>query len=72
MPRVTPLDPARPAQDLLEDLLDGIRGCWLLYRSHAELGDDVDLDDEAADEEIDEEFFAAVRAEAEAKRERLL
>ncbi|MDX8031686.1 hypothetical protein SK803_15785 [Lentzea sp. BCCO 10_0856] len=72
MPRVTPLDPARPAQDLLEDLLDGIRGCWLLYRSHAELGDDVDLDDEDADEEIDEEFFAAVRAEAEAKRERLL
>ncbi|GHH57935.1 hypothetical protein [Lentzea cavernae] len=72
MPRVTPLDPARPAQDLLEDLLDGIRGCWLLYRSHAELGDDVDLDDEAADEEIDEEFFAAVRAEAEAKHDRLL
>ncbi|MGI5507181.1 hypothetical protein [Lentzea sp. CA-135723] len=67
MPRVTPLDPARPAQDLLEDLLDGIRGCWLLYRSHA----DVDLD-HAAEEEIDEKFFAAVRAEADAKRDRLL
>lgn len=26
--RTTPLDPMRPAQDLLEDLLDGIRGCW--------------------------------------------
>ncbi|MEU3642905.1 hypothetical protein AB0E59_05920 [Lentzea sp. NPDC034063] len=72
MPRVTPLDPARPSLDLLEDLLDGIRGCWLLYRSHAELGDEVDPDDEAADEEIDEEFFAAVRAEADAKRDRLL
>jgi hypothetical protein len=26
--RPTPLDPARPALDLLEDLLSGIRGCW--------------------------------------------
>ena len=25
--RVTPLDPKRPARDLLEDLLGGIRGC---------------------------------------------
>jgi hypothetical protein len=30
--RTTPLDPMRPAQDLLEDLLDGIRGCRLLYQ----------------------------------------
>lgn len=30
--RICRLDPARPAVDLLEDLLDGIRGCWLLYR----------------------------------------
>lgn len=43
MPRVTPLDPTRQAQDLLEDRLDGIRGRWLLYREHADYG--VDLDD---------------------------
>lgn len=80
MPRVTPLDPTRPAQDLLEDLLDGIRGCWLLYREHADYGDeDLDEDfeddesvDDQLDEQIDEEFFEAVRAEAAANHERLL
>lgn len=80
MPPVTPLDPARPAQDLLEDLLNGIRGCWLLYRECADYGDD-DLDDEdftddesadgQADEQIDEHFFEEVRIEAEVNRERL-
>ena len=34
--RATALDPARPALDLLEDLLGGIRGCWLLFHEHAE------------------------------------
>jgi hypothetical protein len=33
--RVTPLDPARPAPDLLEDLLAGIHGCWLVYEEYA-------------------------------------
>jgi hypothetical protein len=33
--RVTPLDPARPAPDLLEDLLAGIHGCWLVYQEYA-------------------------------------
>jgi hypothetical protein len=79
MPRVTPLDPERPAQDLLEDLLDGIRGCWLLYHECADYGDE-DLnedfeDDESVndqiDEQIDEDFFDAVRAEAAATQERL-
>lgn len=75
MPRVTPLDPTRPAQDLLEDLLDGIRGCWLLYREHADYDDDMDddgVDADSAEEDVDEEFFEAVRAEAEAERDRLL
>lgn len=76
--RVTPLDPARPAQDLLEDLLDGIRGCWLLYREYAEVdgsepSDDTnDEDDERRDAELDEAFADAVRAEAAAQRDRLL
>ena len=81
MPRVTPLDPTRPAQDLLEDLLDGIRGCWLLYREYADYGEDVDDDDdddddgsvdEQAEEQVDEEFFRAVRDEAAANHERLV
>ncbi|MBX6389060.1 MAG: hypothetical protein IRZ08_08680 [Frankia sp.] len=34
--RITPLDPRRPAVDLLEDLLAGIHGCWLIYREFAD------------------------------------
>lgn len=77
--RVTPLDPSRPAQDLLEDLLDGIRGCWLLYRVYAEVPDGHELGGDADDEEyerrdaeLDEAFTAAVRDEATAHRDRLL
>lgn len=40
--RPTPLDPARPALDLLEDLLLGIRGCWLIFSEYAALGEDGD------------------------------
>ncbi|WP_344597725.1 hypothetical protein [Actinomadura vinacea] len=54
--RTTPLDPMCPAQDLLEDLLDGIRGCWLLYQE---------------DTEDDDAFVDAVRAEANASQDRL-
>jgi len=69
--RITPLDPARPAPDLLEDLLDGLRGCWLLYANCADgTGDDelaltadgqdqARLSDSAEDE--DEEATAAER-----------
>ena len=34
--RTTPLDPTRPAHDLLEDLLAGIRGCMLLYDEYVD------------------------------------
>ncbi|MDL4819320.1 hypothetical protein [Actinomadura opuntiae] len=54
--RTTPLDPKRPAHDLLEDLLDGIRGCWLIYQ------------EDASD---DDDFAEEVRAEANANRDRL-
>lgn len=76
-PKITPLDPARPAPDLLEDLLYGIRGCWLLYREYADTdyGDLDDENDDAEAEEIDErlttKFYEAVRTEAEAERDRL-
>lgn len=80
--RVTPLDPARPAHDLLEDLLDGIRGCWLLYREYADARRDGKLDAEPAEDEeaeaerrenrLRETFFDAVRAEAATHRDRLV
>lgn len=58
--RTTPLDPTRPAHDLLEDLLDGIRGCWLIYQECAEASD-----------ETDDSFIDAIRAEAKRNRDRL-
>jgi hypothetical protein len=32
---IATLDPLRPAHDLLKDLLDGLRGCWILYQESA-------------------------------------
>jgi hypothetical protein len=40
--RLTPLDPRRPAPDLLEDLLTAIDGCFLLWREYADAEDDSD------------------------------
>jgi hypothetical protein len=42
--RLTPLDPHRPAPDLLEDLLAGIDACFVLWQEYAdepELGEDA-------------------------------
>ncbi|MEU4343891.1 hypothetical protein AB0H00_21910 [Nocardia sp. NPDC023852] len=58
--RISRLDPARPALDLLEDLLDGIRGCQLLYAAHTEEADP------------ESQFAADVRLEADADPEDLL
>lgn len=71
--RTTPLDPVRPARDLLEDLLSGIRGCWLLHQEYADIDEadtDEDLDD--AMEASTATFIEAVRAEARDNRDRLL
>jgi hypothetical protein len=62
--RLTPLDPQRPALDLLEDLLTGIRGCRLLYEEY------VDTDDEETS--IDARFCEAVREEAGKSSARLM
>jgi hypothetical protein len=73
--RLTPLDPTRPARDLLEDLLDGIRGCWLLYRDYAEVdadNGDGGTGDDAEDDAVDREFIEAVRVVADRNRDRLL
>lgn len=68
--RLTTLNPARPAPDLLEDLLSGIRGCWLLYQEHAV--DHMDEADEDSHERLTQAFFAEVREEAAAHGDRLL
>jgi hypothetical protein len=70
--RATPLDPTRPALDLLEDLLSGIRGCWLVFSEYANLdeGDDDGEDsdpgagDQVDDDGLEEEFIEFVRMAA--------
>jgi hypothetical protein len=81
--RTTPLDPARPARDLLEDLLAGIRGCWLLWLDHSDEddGDELDADmedevDEESDSKVEHErltqmFVDAVRVQAALDADRL-
>jgi hypothetical protein len=84
--RPTTLDPARPALDLLEDLLSGIRGCWLVFTEHGrdqasgdEEGDvfsegggdgDDDGDIECGDA-ITEEFVSLVRVAAAEEHDQL-
>ncbi|SDH12625.1 hypothetical protein [Nonomuraea jiangxiensis] len=61
---ISPLDPARPALDLLENLLYGIRDCLLTYQQYVEEGSRESLRTEA--------FLAELRREAAAHRARLL
>ncbi|WP_380280430.1 hypothetical protein [Kitasatospora purpeofusca] len=77
--RLTPLDPQRPARDLLEDLLTGIHACWLLHTEYDELddedlGDAEDWDDEQAEQHQrrSRERFAQLVREAAAHRDRLI
>ena len=63
---------------MLEDLLSGIRCCWLLYQEYADTpGDLSDEDDHTdgaeddLDDAIDTAFRDAVRARAAAGRSRL-
>jgi hypothetical protein len=82
--RATPLDPARPALDLLEDLLTGIHGCWLIYDEYAAAnitvdhdGDEDDLDDMDDMDDMDDEeadtsaFLELVRVQAAEHPQRL-
>ncbi|MEU1596662.1 hypothetical protein ABZ468_28380 [Streptomyces sp. NPDC005708] len=75
--RLTPLDPKRPARDLLEDLLTGIHGCWLLHSEYDDLDpDDVEeWDDEQAEQRENrsrERFAQLVRNTAADHRDRLI
>ncbi|MFG2917954.1 Voldacs domain-containing protein [Kitasatospora sp. NPDC048298] len=78
--RLTPLDPRRPARDLLEDLLTGIHACWLLHNEYDDLDDEDD--DTSAEDWTDEqaeqhqqrnrERFAQLVRETAAHREPLI
>ncbi|WP_228688156.1 hypothetical protein [Amycolatopsis keratiniphila] len=74
--RISLLDPLRPAHDLLEDLLDGIHGCRLLFHEYSESDDtESDFDENGTDDlggRLDDAFESAVRTRAEEGRDRLL
>ncbi|MGW2253648.1 hypothetical protein ACWCXH_26165 [Kitasatospora sp. NPDC001660] len=83
--RLTPLDPQRPALDLLEDLVAGIHGCWLIHDEYTETADhegddlaapsDKEWDEEAAEELHRQrsrgQFATLVRATAVRNHDRL-
>lgn len=49
------LDPQRPALDLLESIIRGIYGCYLVWRDYNWEGSDEDGDDEDGDDDLDRE-----------------
>ena len=61
--RLTLLNPQRPALDLLEDLLSGIRGCRLVYEEYVDAGDTASTDTQ---------FCEAVREQARKNYTRLM
>lgn len=79
--RLTPLDPKRPARDLLEDLLTGIHACWLLHSEYDDYAGEDDTDDaqdwddaqaEQHDNRSRERFAQLVRDTAATHHDRLL
>ncbi|MEV0826806.1 hypothetical protein [Nonomuraea rubra] len=58
---LTSLDPARPAPDLLDNLLHGIHTCWNLYQHHT-----------TPQDQLRQAFLTATREEAAIRSERLL
>jgi hypothetical protein len=70
--RTTPLDPMRPAHDLLEDLLAGLYGCWMLYDEHTlDTAGDAGSDDDARYAAAQQRFTELVRLAAAQHRDRL-
>jgi hypothetical protein len=53
--RLTPLDPRRPAPDMLEDLLTAIDGCFLLWRESSDVPDGADVVDDEIDDAVAED-----------------
>ncbi|MFG6201559.1 hypothetical protein [Nonomuraea sp. JJY05] len=67
---LTSLDPARPAPDLLENLLHGIRTCWHLYQHHS--NPHPGTVGAARQDQLRQAFLTATREEAAIRSERLL
>ncbi|MER7757069.1 hypothetical protein [Kitasatospora sp. NPDC097643] len=67
--RLTPLDPKRPARDLLEDLLSGIHSCWLLHSAYTNGSgpDSADSDSAGPDERADPTGAEAEQRQAESR-----
>lgn len=69
--RITPLDPSRPSLDLLEDLLYGIHGGWLIFEECAEPSgsgepDDSEDDGWLEDDEHDDAYHEAQQEQSRA------
>jgi hypothetical protein len=63
--RLTPLDPHRPAPDLLEQLVAGIRGCWAVYAECIDReATHVQGSDAPHGSSVQREFLDAVRTRA--------
>ncbi|MEU1724717.1 hypothetical protein ACNF49_08500 [Actinomadura sp. ATCC 39365] len=69
---ITPLNPARPALDLLENLLYGIRSCWLTFSQHADTPAGREPSRPRRHHRHTEVFLSEVRKRAAMDRSRLL
>ncbi|WP_433441179.1 hypothetical protein [Nonomuraea sp. CA-141351] len=70
---LTSLDPARPAPDLLDNLLHGIHTCWHLYQHHTGPQRPTPANVEnSRPQQLRRAFLTATREEAAAQSERLL
>ncbi|MGW4792429.1 hypothetical protein ACWEPC_08465 [Nonomuraea sp. NPDC004297] len=69
---LTSLDPARPAPDLLDNLLHGIHTCWHLYQHHATAQRSTPATvDNSRQPQLRQAFLTAAREEAATRSERL-
>ncbi|MFF4625156.1 hypothetical protein [Nonomuraea jabiensis] len=70
---LTSLDPARPAPDLLDNLLHGIHTCWHLYQHHIDPQHPTPANlENSRQQQLRQAFLTATREEAAARNERLL
>ncbi|MEV0611832.1 hypothetical protein AB0I81_00815 [Nonomuraea sp. NPDC050404] len=70
---LTSLNPARPAPDLLDNLLYGIQTCWHLYQHHSNRWSPNPADLEAArQDQLRQAYLSMIREEAATRSERLL
>ncbi|MGI5286342.1 hypothetical protein ACQEVF_23790 [Nonomuraea polychroma] len=69
---ISPINPSRPALDLLENLLTGIHSCWALYTHYADTFSGREPDGDPPRLRRTEAFLTEVRRAAAARRSHLL